>query len=76
MFNRFVVLNGKRIETPDAAMDDILQKLHVAHKGIEEKKRRTRKIVYQPSIDKNVATKISSCEVSTQNLSGYKKKKC
>ena len=54
------LVNLKRVVFLDAAKDDILKELHVAHQGIEQTKRRARETDYWPNIDRDMAKAVSS----------------
>ena len=68
IFNGFVLLNRKRIVIPDAAKDNILKELHVAHQGIERTKRRGRETVYWSNIDKEIEKVVNSCDACRKRL--------
>ena len=56
------MLKGTRIIIPNACRDEVLEKLHEGHFGVECTKLRVRESVYWPSMYKDIETMVRSCD--------------
>ena len=56
-----LILCNSRIVIPKALQNDILQKLHSGHQGINKCKRRAAQSVWWPGLNKNLETMVSNC---------------
>ena len=57
-----LVLKGTRINIPNACHDEVLEKLHEGHFGVECTKLRARDSVYWPSMYKDIENMVRSCD--------------
>ena len=57
-----LVLKGTRIIIPSACRDEVLEKLHEGHFGVEHTKLRARDSVYWPSMYKDIENMVKSCD--------------
>ena len=57
-----LVLKGTRIIIPSACHDEVLEKLHKGHFGVERTKLRARDSVYWPSMYKDIENMVRSCD--------------
>ena len=57
-----LILKGTRIIIPNDCRDDVLEKLHEGHFGIDRTKLRARDSVYWPQINQDIETLGKSCE--------------
>ena len=57
-----LVLKGTRIIIPSACRDEVLEKLHEGHFGVECTKLRARDSVYWPSMYKDIENMVRSCD--------------
>ena len=57
-----LVLKGTRIIIPNSCRDDVLDKVHEGHFGIERTKLRARDTVYWPQMNHDIETLIKSCD--------------
>ena len=57
-----LILKGTRIIIPSDCRDDVLEKLHEGHFGIDRTKLRARDSVYWPQINQDIETLVKSCE--------------
>lgn len=58
-----LVLKGERLVVPQSMREEIKQKLHQSHLGIQGCLRRGREVVYWPGMYKDIEDFISSCSV-------------
>ena len=58
-----LVLKGERLVVPQSMREEIKQKLHQSHLGIQGCLRRGREVVYWPGMNKDIEDFISSCSV-------------
>ena len=58
-----VLLKGKRVVVPDSMKTQMLTLIHEGHLGIEKCKRRARKILYWPNMNKDVYETVSRYDV-------------
>ena len=56
-----LILKGTRIIIPSECRDDVLEKLHEGHFGIDRTKLRARDSVYWPQINQDIETLVKSC---------------
>lgn len=61
-----VICRGQRLVVPSAARDEILEKLHVSHRGIVACKSKARVYFYWPNINKDVETFVNKCKICQQ----------
>ena len=57
-----LLLKQNRIVIPQQLRQDLLQRIHEGHLGVEKCKRRARDTVYWPGINKDIERMISRCE--------------
>ena len=57
-----LIIKGTRIIIPCDCRDDVLEKLHEGHFGIDRTKLRARDSVYWPQINQDIETLVKSCE--------------
>ena len=57
-----LILKGTRIIIPSDCRDDVLEKLHEGHFGIERTKLRARDSIYWPQINQDIETLVKSCD--------------
>ena len=58
-----LVLKGERLVVPQSIREEIKQKLHQSHLGIQGCLRRGKEVVYWPGMNKDIEDFISSCSV-------------
>lgn len=58
-----IVCRGQRLVVPTAARKEILEKLHISHKGIVSCKIKAREYFYWPGINSEVENYISKCKI-------------
>ena len=58
-----LVLKGERLVVPQSMREEIKQKLHQSHLGIQGCLRRGKEVVYWPGMNKDIEDFISSCSV-------------
>ena len=58
-----LVLKGERLVVPKSMREEIKQKLHQSHLGIQGCLRRGREVVYWPGMNKDIEDFISTCSV-------------
>ena len=56
-----VVLKGARLVVPRVLRNEVMQKLHSSHQGIERTKQRARQIVFWPGMSHDVDNVVSTC---------------
>ena len=57
-----LILKGTRIIIPSECRDEVLEKLHKGHFGVDCTKLRARDSVYWPQINRDIETLVKSCE--------------
>nr|XP_047146762.1 uncharacterized protein K02A2.6-like [Hydra vulgaris] len=57
-----IIFKGQRILIPTSMRKATIQKLHLAHMGIEKTKMRARETVFWPGINKQIEDLVKSCE--------------
>ena len=57
-----LILKGTRIIIPSECRDEVLEKLHEGHFGIDRTKLRARDSMYWPQINQDIETLVKSCE--------------
>ena len=57
-----ILLKDNRLVIPFALRNDILQKLHISHCGIEKTKANVHTMVFWPSMNKHIEDMVSCCE--------------
>ena len=62
-----LVLKGVRIVIPEQCKNEVLEKLHEGHFGIERTKLRARDTVYWPEINADIEALIKTCEICQEN---------
>ncbi|KAI3374046.1 hypothetical protein L3Q82_022601 [Scortum barcoo] len=70
--NGLLVQKG-RIVIPQALRQDILNRIHEGHLGIEKCKRRARESVYWPGLNKDIETLVSRCDTCQKQRSRQSK---
>ena len=58
-----LILKGERLVIPLRMRDEVKQKLHQSHRGIQSFLRRGREVVYWPKMGKEIKDFISNCAV-------------
>lgn len=61
-----LILKGSRIVIPAKLREDILDKLHQGHLGVEKCRSRARSSVFWPSINQSIQDKVAKCSVCLQ----------
>ena len=62
-----LVLKGTRIVIPKECQDELLEKLHEGHFGVECTRLRARDSVFWPGINKDIEALIKSCEICQEH---------
>lgn len=68
-----VVFKGKQILIPETLRDDIMQKLHYSHMGIEKTRRLSRESVFWPNINKDIEKTCKQCPLCQEFQNKNKK---
>lgn len=68
-----LLLKKERIVIPRALRQDILNRIHEGHLGIEKCKRRARESVYWPGLNKDIEKLISKCDTCQEHRSRQSK---
>uniref|UniRef100_A0A8C7ZN50 Gypsy retrotransposon integrase-like protein 1 n=1 Tax=Oryzias sinensis TaxID=183150 RepID=A0A8C7ZN50_9TELE len=61
-----IVMVGDKIVIPQNFRQTILEKLHMAHQGIQRTKAKARKVLYWPGMSSDIETMIQKCEQCQQ----------
>ncbi len=61
-----IVLMGEKIVIPQSFRKVILEKLHLAHQGVQRTKAKARKVFYWPGMARDIETMIEKCAQSQQ----------
>lgn len=57
-----VVFKGRQVLIPESMHNDILNRLHIGHMGVEKTRRLARNSVYWPKINEDIAKLVGECE--------------
>ena len=57
----YIVMVGDKIVIPHGFRRKILEKLHLAHQGVQRTKAKARKVLYWPGMGKDIETMVRKC---------------
>lgn len=68
-----LILKGSRILIPPRIVDEILDRLHISHSGIEYTLRLAKEAVFWPNMAERIKERISKCEICLKHSSNQQK---
>ena len=68
-----IVLKGERVVILESQRSDVIERIHLAHQGVEKWKLRAKSCVFWPTINKDIESSVQKCEICQESQNSVAK---
>ena len=62
-----LILKGERVVIPESQRNDVIERIHEAHQGIDKCRLRAKSCVFWPNINEDIESRVRRCEMCQEN---------